>query len=153
MRRTILALAIALAAASAASAADHGLASLDEAWIKAMLAGDLDAVAALYAADAVMYPPDSMEARGRDAIRTGYEALFAGMKILDLKIVPAQYETEGDVSYGWGRFSLKMAPKAGGSAVQMEGRYMAVAKKIDGKWLYVADPASIPLPPAPKPRK
>jgi hypothetical protein len=29
----------------------------------------------------------------------------------------------------------------------MEGRYTAVGKKIGGKWYYVADHASAPLPP------
>ena len=31
-------------------------------------------------------------------------------------------------------------------AVEMRGRYMDVAKNIDGSWLYIADHASMPLP-------
>jgi hypothetical protein len=42
-----------------------------------------------------------------------------------------------------------MAPQAGGDPVVMEGRYIEVAKRIGGKWLFVADHASVPLPPPP----
>lgn len=148
MKRTALALGIALAAASA-TAADAGLTDIDKAWTKAMLANDLAAVGALYAPDAVMYPPDAMEWKGREAIQKGYEGMLADMKVLEAKLTPAGNETHANTSIGWGRWALKMAPKAGGEPVQMEGRYMAVAKKVNGKWLYVADHASSPLPPPP----
>ena len=148
MKRTLLALGIVFAAASA-TAADKGIAAVDQAWMKAMLAGDAAAVAALYAPDAVMYPPDAMEVRGRDAIRKAYEDLFAGMKIHDVKVTPARYETRGDTSMGWGRFALTMVPKGGGDPVSVEGRFTAVAKKIFGKWSYVVDHSSAPLPPPP----
>ena len=114
-----------------------------------MLANDLAAVSALYAPDAVMYPPDAMEWKGREAIQKGYTDFLGGMKVLEAKLAPAGNETHGDTSIGWGRWALKIAPKAGGDPVQMEGRYMAVAKKVNGKWLYVADHASAPLPAPP----
>lgn len=154
MKRTLFTLAFALVAATAAAAdKDNGLTDLDKAWTKAMLANDVAAVGALYAPDALMYPPDAMELKGREAIQKSYEAFLGGMKVVDAKLTPAKYETHGNTSIGWGRWALKMAPKAGGDPVQMEGRYMAVAKKINGKWLYVADHASSPLPPPPAPAK
>lgn len=146
MRRAQLALAIALAAAASAPGAENGLGMVDEAWTKAILAADLEALAALYASDAVLYPPDSMQLKGGMAIRKGYENLFSRMKVLDAKLVPERYETEGDTSYGWGHWSMKIAPKAGGLSVRTEGRYMAVARKVGGRWLYVAGHASIPPP-------
>jgi uncharacterized protein (TIGR02246 family) len=145
MKRALLVLAVVLAAVPAA-AADNGLADLDKAWTKAMLANDVAAVAALYAPDALMYPPDAMESKGREAIQKNYAELLGGMTVLEAKLMPAKYETHGDTSIGWGRWALKLAPKAGGDPVVMEGRYTAVAKKIDGKWLYVADHASSPPP-------
>jgi uncharacterized protein (TIGR02246 family) len=152
MKHILVALGLIFVAASAA-ASDQGIAAVDQAWVKAMLAGDAAAVAALYAPDAVMYPPDAMEVKGRDAIRKTYEDLFAGMKIHDVKVVPARYETRGDTSMGWGRFALTMVPKGGGDPVSVEGRFTAVAKKIFGKWSYVVDHASAPLPPPPAPEK
>src|SRR5712691_2131468 len=152
MKRTSLSLAVVLVAASA-FAADQGAAALDKAWTKAMLANDVAAVGALYAPDAVMYPPDAMESKGREAIQKGYADLLGDMKVLEARLTPAGNETHGNTQIGWGRWALKMAPKAGGDPVLMEGRYMAVAKKINGKWLYVADHASSPLPPPPTPAK
>jgi uncharacterized protein (TIGR02246 family) len=148
MKRTALALGMVLAAA-AATAADVAVSDLDKAWTKAMLANDLAAVVALYAPDALMYPPDAMELKGREAIQKGYADFLGSMKCLEAKLTPAGNETHGDTQIGWGRWTLRMGPKAGGDPVLMEGRYMAVARKITGKWLYVADHASAPLPPPP----
>lgn len=150
MKRLFLALGAVLMA-GAAAAADTGAAALDKAWAEAMLANDAAAIGALYAPDAVMYPPDAMELKGREAIQKSYEDLLGGMKVVQAKLKPARYVTRGGTSIAWGRFSLTLAPKAGGDPVQMEGRYMEVAKKIDGAWLLVADHASLPLPPAPPP--
>jgi uncharacterized protein (TIGR02246 family) len=155
MKRTFLVLAIALAAASAQAlggeTATGAEVVLSQAWEKAMLAGDLAAVTALYAPDAVLYPPDAMEVKGLEAIRKSYADLFKDMKVLEARVTPARSETYGDTSIGWGTFTVKFAPKAGGEPVTMQGRYTDVAKKINGKWLYVADHASLPLPPPPAP--
>ena len=43
-------------------------------------------------------------------------------------------------------WTMTIVPKDGGEAITMEGRYMDMAKKIDGKWRYVVDHASAPLP-------
>jgi len=144
-------LAVVLLAASA-RAAEPGAAQLDAAWTKAMLANDAAALGALYAPDAIMYPPGSMEQKGRDAIRKGYEEMFSGMKVVGAEIKPEKYETHGDTSIGWGLWTVKMVPKAGGAPVTLEGRFSEVARKIDGKWSYVVDHASSPLPPPPAPK-
>lgn len=137
----------ALSLASAAVAQSAGMKTLDEAWARAANANNLEAMVALYAPDAVMYPPDGDEVRGRDAIREHYRPMFAGFTLRDAKFAKTSYETRGDISTGWGRWSLTMTPKAGGAAIPAEGRFTAVAKKIRGRWLYVADHASMPPPP------
>jgi len=129
--------------------ADPGIASVDQAWIKAITANDLESVIALYAPDAVMYPPDAVDAKGKAAIRENYRGLLSAMTVQSAVLTDSHSETIGDTSFGWGRFTLKMVPKAGGDPIQMDGRYTAVAKKIGGKWLYVADHASVPMPPPP----
>ena len=148
MKRLSL-VAAALFLAQSLLAADPGIAAVDQAWIKAITANDLEAVIALYAPDAVMYPPDVMTAKGKDAIRENYRGLLSAMTVQSAVLTDSHSETLGDTSFGWGRFTLKMVPKAGGDPVLMEGRYTAVAKKIGGKWLYVADHASLPMPPSP----
>lgn len=122
--------------------------ALDDAWMKAAKAGDVAAMTALYAPDAVVYPPDAMEVRGTDAIRKSWEDLFKAVTVNDGKI-EAVYETAGNIGVGWGRFTMTVTPKAGGPQEKWEGRATSVAKKINGKWLYVADHASMPMPPPP----
>jgi len=155
MKRRALGLSLALAlafglAAGFALAAHDGIDALDKAWEKAMHAGDAAAAAALYAPDALMYPPDAAEVKGRAEIQKNYQGFFDGMKVLETKITRAKLETLGDVAVAWGRWMVKVAPKAGGEAQVMEGRYTEVARKINGKWLFVSDHASAtPQPPPP----
>src|SRR5262245_5815988 len=141
---------VGLLAAVPASAQD-GLKGVDEAWIRAVKAGNVDAVVALYAPDAVLYPPDALEAHGTAAIRSSYAEMLGAVVINDATI-DSQYQTSGDVSVGFGKATLTMTPKAGGSPQTMSVRVTAVARKIGGKWLYVVDHASMPLPPPPPPK-
>ena len=139
-----------LIAARVASADDAGSRGLDQSWRKAMLAGDVEAVAANYADDAVMWLPNMPEARGGKAIRDAYAALFKDYTVTDVALANSVYETWQNVSTGWGNFTMTLQPRAGGAPVVMKGRYTEVAKQIKGKWLYVADQASAdPAPPAP----
>ena len=124
----------------------HGAETLAEAVARAFEANDPDALTELYAADAVMYPPGAMEQRGRAAIRQGFADLVAQYRVTDFTMSATSYHTSGDLSVGWGRFALSMAPKAGGPAVTREGRFTSVARRVKGKWLIVASHASMPSP-------
>jgi uncharacterized protein (TIGR02246 family) len=132
--------------AAPASAQEQGAKIVDDAWAAAMKAGNVDAVVALYAPDAVLYAPDDMEARGTAAIRAGYTNMLGGMTITDVQI-NTQYQTVGDLSISFGTAMLTMVPKTGGSPTQMTVRVTSAAKKIGGKWLYVVDHASVPAGP------
>ena len=131
-----------------ARAQEHGGKVVDDAWVKAANAGNVDGLVALYAPDAVLYTPDSMEARGTAAIRALYTEMFAANAVSNASIT-STYETSGDLSTGWGTATLTMTPKAGGSPQIMTVRVTAVARRINGKWLYVADHASVPVGPPP----
>ena len=131
-------------------AADSGAKALDDAFVKGVTAGDIDAVVALYAADAVLYPPGEMAAKGRDAIRAVWGGFLSANKVTECRLFETGYRTVGDTSIGWGRFSMTFQPKAGGAPATLEGRFSDVAVKTGGKWLYILDHASAPLPPPPK---
>jgi len=137
--------------AAAPAFGQDGVKGVDDAWIQAVKAGNVEAVVALYAPDAVLYPPDALEARGTAAIRASYESMLSAVVVNDASI-DAQYQTSGDVSVGFGKATLTMTPKGGGSPQIMSVRVTAVARKIGGKWLYVVDHASAPLPPPPSPK-
>jgi uncharacterized protein (TIGR02246 family) len=130
------------------TAAEQGAQVADQGWVKAMKANDLEATVALYAPDAVAYYPDG-EYKGKDAIRKSWTDFLAAFTVKDATS-EGTYETTGDTSLGWGHWSMTAVPKAGGAPVVMKGRATVIVKKIGGKWLYVVDHASVPLPPPSK---
>jgi uncharacterized protein (TIGR02246 family) len=141
-------------AAAPAAAEDAGSKSVDAAWAKGMKANDVEAVVACYAPDAVMWLPDATEARGTTAIRDSYVRFLGTYTVTDVAFPQAVYQTSGDLSAGWGTFTLTLQPKKDGDPVVMKGRFTEVAKRIGGRWLYVADHASSdPPPPAAAPAK
>jgi uncharacterized protein (TIGR02246 family) len=148
----LAALVIFGACASPARAQEQGGKIVDDAWVKAVTAGDVEAVVALYAPDAVLYAPDSMEARGTAAIRALYTEMLAANTVSNPSF-NTTYQTSGDLSTGWGTVTLTFTPKAGGAPQTMTVRVTAVTRKINAKWLYVADHASVPLPAGPPPSK
>ena len=119
-RPLILALLFSSVSLATAWAAPSGAQAVDEAWRKAITANDLDGIMAVYAANTI----------------TG--ATFAN----------THYQTSGDLSVGWGDFTLSLSPKAGGNPVTMSGRFSVIARNEGGTWLYVVDHASAqPAPP------
>ncbi len=166
MRRKSLAVAVLFASliifgvpargddAPKAGAKVSGSQAVDEAWKKAILANDLDAVVACYAPDAVFWGPGDPEAKGAKAIRENYAGVLRDNTVKDAKLSDTHYRTFGKTSVGWGRYSLTLAPKAGGAPVTMTGRFSNVAEERNGKWVYISDHASAdPPPPAPAPAK
>jgi uncharacterized protein (TIGR02246 family) len=129
-------------------AAQPGMNAAGTAFLKAVNAADVDGIVALYREDAVSYPPDALEAKGKDAIRKTWVDLFA-QYTAKLELVDGYYEDHGDTSTAWGRFTMTLTPKAGGEPMKIEGRYSDVSIKEKGKWLYIVDHASVPLPPPP----
>lgn len=149
-RSLILALLFSSVSFATAWAAPAGAQAVDEAWRKAITANDLDDIMAVYAADAVMWLPDAPEAKGREAIRKSYAALLAANTVTGATFANTHYETSGNLSVGWGDFTLTLSPKSGGSPVSLSGRFSVIARKESGKWAYVVDHASAhPAPPAP----
>jgi len=139
-----------LLAPFSATAADAGAAALDAAWTKAFKANDVEGLVACYAPDAVLGLPDMPQARGTEAIRATYKALLGANTAVDGSLINTAYQNSGDVSAGYGNYVLTLQPKSGGAQIVLKGRFIDVAKKVNGKWAYVADLASNePAPPAP----
>jgi ketosteroid isomerase-like protein len=59
--------------------------------------------------------------------------------------------SSGNLAVSSGHFSMTVEPKAGGAAQTMEGRFTSVAERKGGKWMYVSDHASMPMPPPASP--
>ncbi len=123
MKRTLSLVAIMLLGLSADAAraqSPDGIKSVDDAWVAAAQKGDVEAIVALYAPEAVYYPPDVFEARGKDAIRKVYAAWFAAVTITQAKI-DSTYTTSGDLSLGHGTATVTMQPTGGRRTADHDG--------------------------------
>src|SRR5581483_8233362 len=138
----ILALLFSASSLATAAAAPDGAQTVDESWRKAVTANNLDAIMAVYAEDAVMWLPDAPEAKGREAIRKSYADLLAANTVAGATLANTHYQSSGNLSVGWGDFTLTLSPKSGGAPVTLSGRFSVIAKKEGGTWVYVVDHAS-----------
>ena len=157
---TIVALALCLSAACAPAPAVPDSAAMltsaravDEQFAAAFNKADVDGVMALYwnSPSLVLYPPDAMEVKGYAAVRDSYSNMFVAMKGATIELSDPNYQVAGDTVIGWGRWKLTM-PGPLGQPTSIEGRYTDVKAQRDGKWVYIIDHASAPLP-APPPAK
>ena len=124
--------------------------ALQEAFMAALKANDPQGIAECYATDAVNFPVDSLIGYGPESAAASWSGFFAAFKVVDARLSETHLERHGDTAVAWGLFTILAEPAEGGDAVEMKGRYMDVARNMDGSWLYVADHASMPIPPPPE---
>ncbi len=146
MKRVVLFLAGGLFAVSVFA---QGIKDLDAAWAKAAKAGDVEGLVKLYAPTAVTYMPDEMKAKGTAEIRASFQKFLGSSTVTEMTLSQDFATTSGNLAASSGMFSMTVAPKGGGAAQTMEGRYSSIAVRKNGKWMYVSDHASVPLAPAP----
>ena len=82
-------------------------------YVKATLAGDAKAVAALYTDDAVEMPPNEPAVKGRAAIQQLYEMNFKAAKISDFSLTHVESRSSGDTGYDTGTFRQTVTPTGG----------------------------------------
>ena len=121
--------------------------SLQDAFMAAVIMNDADAVAACYTDDAVNFTLDRMMGIGPESARQSWGSFFEAFDVDKAELSETHLEVHGDTAIAWGLFLIIATPREGGDPVEFRGRYMDVARNIDGRWLYVADHASMPLPP------
>lgn len=119
-----------------------------DAWDDAYNAGDTAALAAAYAEDAVLLPPNAPAVSGRTAIGDFLTADGANTRGAGLKFAIASDSTvgvSGDLAYEAGTFSVNDAS----GATVATGKFIGVFNKKDDKWLLVRDTWNMDAPPAP----
>lgn len=130
--------------ASGAVGAVPGHNDAGKAFMKAFRENDVEAIAALYAEDAVFYPTDTMAVKGAKDIRANFAGFLGAFTVKEAISSEVQHLTRGDLSFSWGKWGGTIVPKAGGEPIRFEGRFSDLSKLVDGKWVYILDHASFP---------
>lgn len=112
--------------------------AVDQMWVKAYNAGDVDAVVKLYDQRAVLLPPGAPGANGRTAIRAFFAKDMAA-SAKDGVTFSLGPRPDGGVSGDMGWVSGTYAVKDKSGRVVDTGKYLSVSTKKRGKWLYVRD--------------
>ena len=144
--KKLLYLTVCLACYSSLSFANESPQALQDTFMAALKANDAERMADCYASNAVNFPVDSMVGIGPESALQSWSGFFAAYKVVDASLSSKHLEVHGDTAIAWGLFTIMAEPADGGVAIAMKGRYMDVARNIDGTWLYVADHASVPTP-------
>ena len=138
----VLALVVSSASALAQPAkADPARAAIEKqnaAFTAAFGRGDIAAVAAAYAEDAIAFPPDGEMARGRPAIEALWRGLRdAGGKTITLNTVDVH--SSGRLAAETGTAVLKIQPPSGGEQSQTVKYVVVWKKQPDGAWKLYRD--------------
>jgi len=107
-------------------------------WIQLVKAKDAAAIAAIYAEDGAVMPPNAPIGKGRAAIEKTWASMMQTPGF-DLNIIPDQIivSSSGDMALDRGTYSLAIAPN--GTAMTDTGKYVVVWRKIGGEWKAAAD--------------
>ncbi len=106
----------------------EGLKAMQDVWQSAYDAKDPAGLAAVYAEDGALLPPNSEMANGRAAIEA-YWAEFHTSGI-GVEITDTEVYAHSDIGYTVGTF---IAADADGATID-EGKYVVIWRNVDGKW-------------------
>ena len=105
-------------------------------YVKASLARDAKAVAALYAEDAIEMPPNAPLVKGRAAILQYYESEFgSGMNVNSFTLTHIEAHVSADRGYLVGTYAQSVTPKGATNPVTGTGKYTVILKRVKGAWL------------------
>jgi uncharacterized protein (TIGR02246 family) len=116
-----------------------------QAWEDAAIANDWAALAANYAQDAKLMPPNHDVVQGRAAIQ---EFFGTFPPITDVQLEQLEVEGIGEIAYIRGSYTLTMTPE-GAEPINDSGKYLEIRRKqADGGWLIAHDlwNSDLPLP-------
>jgi ketosteroid isomerase-like protein len=154
---------VAVAQNALAASGDDEIAQVRKEWVANFNAGKVDALAAMYMADAVLL-------NGKGERFEGPAAIVAYLKTIhgqtsNLKLTVDKFGSSGDLGYDSGSFQNavttggtvmggravvggKAVMGGGGGTRKVEGNFAVILKKDHGKWLIV-EQISIEKPPTP----
>ena len=114
-------------------------------WLQLVKAKDAAGIAALYAEDGAVMPPNAPIGKGRTAIQQTWSSMMQTPGF-DLTFVPDQIivSSSGDMALDRGTYRLAVTPN--GKAQTDTGKYVVVWRKIGSDWKAAADIFNSDLP-------
>jgi ketosteroid isomerase-like protein len=134
---------------------EAALRNLDDQWSKAAGAKDVDKTVSYYANDAIVMPPNTPMATGKEPIRAIWKGMLGAPGFSGgWKSTKVEVAQSGDLGYVIGTYEFT-ENDAAGKPMTDRGKYLEVWKKqADGNWKCVADIFNTDLPlAAPPPMK
>lgn len=97
-------------------------------------AGDAQRWAALFASDAVVMPANQASLEGQEAVARMGQEMFQTFTST-AQVEPVELEVAGDWAFARTKLTGTLAPKAGGTPVQLDGKEIAIFRRqADGTW-------------------
>jgi ketosteroid isomerase-like protein len=121
-----------------ANDAEEAIRKMDREFGAAARAGNVDGMMAIYAADAVLMPPNFPAFRGRDAIRQFWGGFLSAGQI-DATLEADKVIQSCDMATELGHYALKITPKGGGNPIEDNGKFVLVWRKVGGQWRAISD--------------
>jgi uncharacterized protein (TIGR02246 family) len=118
--------------------ASAAITGVSDAYVKATLAGDVKAITALYAEDAIEMPPDHAAIKGRQAIEAYYSSEYAElaknkMKLSKFSLKHTGTVVSGDLAYDAGT-NQQTLMSMDGKPMDETGKYVVLLKREGGAW-------------------
>jgi ketosteroid isomerase-like protein len=109
---------------------------------------EVEAITANHSADAVVLLGGDLVIRGHEEIANFYTALFQEGEYLEAPSPTRKMEFdtltvggEGDIAYYAGKFIETVS--SGKESTVTQGQFLAVFKRVDGKWMLIADMSAV----------
>lgn len=122
------------------AAVREAIAAKDAAFADAIVAGDVEPIVLMYAADATLMPPGMPRVEGSQAIRETFTGMMAEMAPTAMTLSPDEVTVSatGDYAIAEGSWTLTGAAPDG-SEWSDQGKYLVVWKNDQGDWKMVSD--------------
>ena len=115
-----------------------------EAFVKAFNDKAIDQILTIYAENSVFMPPNQPVIRGKDTLKVFYGDLFK-TGATNLKMDISEVSGHGPLAYQSGTYEMEL--KASGGADRDRGKYLFVARRLNGAWRYEYTVWNSDLPP------
>lgn len=104
--------------------------------IKAAEAGDVEGLLSIRTEDFTAMPPGQDPVCGKQAVSAFLSGMFEQVSIQET-VVSDDIVVSGELAYDRGTFTGSATPKAGGDPMELNGKYLWIARREeDGSWRY-----------------